>query len=113
MPKTITAHKFVAGEDVACYFNEVVTFGEVIAADDEKVIVSITHNIYPKHGGREIGVTLYDYVCRESDGLFVSASSVAQRVPSQMIVRPADMGAANQWRYWPSPIEKLKRKFSK
>jgi hypothetical protein len=112
MAKTFTEQKFSAGEQVAYYSNEVLHIGEVIEADHEKAVIAIEHNIYPKNGERITGVTLFDFV-RRSDGLFVSVSSVDERVPSQMIARLDEIGAMNEWRYWPSPIEKLKRKFAK
>lgn len=113
MANTITARKFSAGENVACYSHEVITFGEIIGIDGDTATVSIELNVYPKNGERFTRLVLEEYVRRGSDGLFVSAECVGQRVPDVMIAHPDDIGYMNQWRYWPSPIEKLKRKFSK
>jgi hypothetical protein len=113
MAKNITAQKFAAGEQVACYSSEVLQFGQVIAVDGDKVTVAIEYNVYSKHGERTTETALFEYVRRESDGLFVAAECIGQRVPSRMIARTGDIGTMNRWRYWPTPLEKLVRKFSK
>lgn len=113
MTKTLTARKFSIGESVACYSHEVVTFGEIIGIDGDTATVSIELNVYPQRGERFTRLVLVEYVRRDSDGLYVAAECVGQRVPEVMIAHPDDIGSINQWRYWPSPIEKLKRKFSK
>lgn len=109
--KTTFANKpFVAGESVVCYFNEVVTYGEVVSADGDKVTVAIEYNVYPKNEARTTELSLTDYV-RRSDGIYVTDASLNERVPSVMMVHVDDELKANIWRYYPSPIEKLKRKF--
>lgn len=113
MTKTLAARKLSIGENVACYSHEVLTFGEIIGIDGDKATVSIELNVYPKNGERFTQLVLEEYVRRDSDGLYVAADCVSQRVPDVMIAHPDDIGYMNQWRYWPSPIEKLKRKFSK
>lgn len=113
--KTITKTKqsFSTGQSVACYFSEVLMFGEVISVDGDKVTVTIETNHYPKHGPREIRLILVEYVRRNSDGRFVTEASLSERMPSGMVVPTSDIGETNNWRYRPSIIEKLKRKFSK
>lgn len=104
-------HTFSVNEDVACYFSEVVTFGEVVAVDEGTVTVSITFNTYPKGEKRGTDTVLKSYVRRDSDGVYSTPDCVSQRVPSNMISPAGEMGTVNQWRYWPSPIERLIRKF--
>lgn len=111
MAKSITSQQFKAGDRVACYSGEVVTFGEVINVDGGITTVSIECNVYPKNAERTTQLILVDYVRRDSDGLSVLPECVSQRVPESMIAYSGEMNAINKWRYWPSPIEKLKRRF--
>lgn len=112
MAKTFTRSKFVEGQTVACYFNEVVTFGEVLSADEDTVLVSVEYNISPKDGASRTALSMETYVRRETDGLFVSPASVGQRIPYEMIAHSGDMNEVNKWRYSPTPMKKLMRNLS-
>lgn len=111
MAKTFTESKFVEGQKVACYFNEVVTSGEVLSADDSTVLVGIECNTY-KDGAFKTALSMETYVRRETDGLFVSPASVGQRIPDVMIAHSGDMDEVNKWRYYSTPTKKLKRTVS-
>lgn len=112
MPKTFTNPKFVEGQNVACYFNDVVTFGEVLSADENTVLVGIEYNTPHKDGASPTALSMETYVRRETDGLFVSPDSVGQRIPDVMIAHSGDMNEINKWRYYPTPMKKLMRNLS-
>lgn len=111
MAKTFTESKFVEGQKVACYFNEAVTFGEVLSADENTALVSIEYNTY-KDGASKTALSMETYVRRETDGLFVSPASVGQRIPDVMIAHFGDMHEVNKWRYYSTPTKKLMRTLS-
>lgn len=112
MAKTFTKPKFVEGQKIACYFNEVVTFGEVLFADESTVLVGTEYNTPHKDGVAQTALSMETYVRRETDGLFVSPASVGQRIPDVMIAHFEDMHEVNKWRYYSTPTKKLMRTLS-
>lgn len=113
MAKSFFHPKFKVGQKVAYYSNEVVGFGEIVFVNDEKAELFYEYNVYPRQGKSYVASTVVEFVRRSSDGLYVSASSVSDRMPRQMLSHGGDMHAVNKWRYRPSLLERLIRKFSK
>jgi hypothetical protein len=103
--------KFSAGDEVGCYFGVVFTMGTVESVAPGKVVVKVEFNRYEDNdiSRRTTEVELLEYIRREKDGLYVSASSLHQYVPESMMIAVTDIGPTNQWRYSPSLLERLKR----
>lgn len=104
--------KFSPGDTVACYSGEVLEFGEVVSIKKHIVKVKLTRDSY-KGEERVTKTVIQEYMLRGKDGLYVSLKSFDEYVPSKMIVHMDDIGMVNNWRYRPSLLEKIKRKFKK
>lgn len=102
---------FVAGEDVAFYSGEVIGFGNVISIESGIAKVLIKYNVYDEDEDPSVDSAVFEYVYRDSDGLYVAIECMDEYVPSRMLANMNDIGAVNIWRYSPTLLEKFKRKF--
>lgn len=96
---------FKAGETVACYSGEVLSFAEVLSVENDTVTVKqLVTSVPPTYEACA-------FIHRTSDGLYVEPGSMEERVPTRMITHEGNLTSVNNWRYSPSIVEKFIRRF--